>query len=286
MPAYAPALFEENLCRFCFSGGKRCCRCGASKCKWGPTSLVIGGAKEMQDSQILKSRDGVVIFDPSQAGDFDDHWFDRSFWLTNGTAMDTPTGRGSVLVLDMGAEAWVLRHYFRGGFIARFLHDQYFWLGVEQSRAFREWRLLYRLHAAGLPVPKPIAGRVRRHGLIYRADIITAYIPETRTLSAWLRDGGLDPGLWRTIGEMLREFHAFGVDHPDLTAHNILIGTHGEVFLVDFDNASLQEHGPWQEMGLARFQRSLRKVAMETGTLFDQEAWQELERAYRAVPGH
>jgi 3-deoxy-D-manno-octulosonic acid kinase len=89
--------------------------------------------------------------------------------------------------------------------------------------------------------------------------------------------------VWREIGRMIGAFHRHGVDHPDLTAHNILLSPHGELFLVDFDNAALREPGPWRETGVERLKRSLRKVALETGTDFDPAAWEELEAAYRAA---
>jgi tRNA A-37 threonylcarbamoyl transferase component Bud32 len=83
---------------------------------------------------------------------------------------------------------------------------------------------------------------------------------------------------------MVRAVHAHGVDHPDLTAHNILLDDGGRVFLVDFDNARLRPAGDWRRLGVERLQRSLRKVALETGTDFDSTAWAELEAAYKTPP--
>jgi 3-deoxy-D-manno-octulosonic acid kinase len=195
------------------------------------------------------------------------------------------TGRGAVLVLDRGSERWVLRHYNRGGIVSRFVQDHYVWTGVRRSRAFREWRLLAKLHDLSLPVPRPVAARVIRTGLIYQADIITAYLPETRPLSVYLNEGRPLTERWRGIGSMLRSFHDRGVDHPDLTAHNILLAPEGDVFLVDFDNARLRPPGRWQRSGLARLERSLRKVALETGTRFDEAGWQLLLAGYAALSG-
>ena len=60
---------------------------------------------------------------------------------------------------------------------------------------------------------------------------------------------------------MVRAMHEHGVDHPDLTAHNILLDARGRLFLVDFDNAHLKPPGPWRRAGVERLKRSLRKVA-------------------------
>jgi 3-deoxy-D-manno-octulosonic acid kinase len=81
---------------------------------------------------------------------------------------------------------------------------------------------------------------------------------------------------------MLRAVHDHGVDHPDLTAHNILLDPRGVVFLVDFDNANVRPPGRWRRAGVERLRRSLRKVALETGTEFDPAAWRELEAGYEA----
>lgn len=211
-------------------------------------------------------------------------WFDPALWRRAGAVAIETSGRGEVLIVEHGAEQWVLRHYRRGGLVARVVDDHYVWLGADRTRAFREWRLLRSLHAAGLPVPSPVAAHVYRTGVIYTADIITTYLPETRKLSWFISQGCVPQGCWRRIGAMLRAFHDHGVDHPDLTAHNVLLDEAGDAFLVDFDNALSKPPGDWQRAGVERFNRSLRKVALETGTDFDAGAWAELEAGY-AAPG-
>jgi 3-deoxy-D-manno-octulosonic acid kinase len=234
-------------------------------------------------ARILLLPGRALIYDSSLGEPAQPEWFDQPYWQERGAVALETSGRGSVLVVTHGEESWVLRHYHRGGFIARFVEDHYLWLGVERTRAFREWRLLRELHAAGLPVPRPIAAHVSREGVVYTGDILTGYLPDTRKLSAYIADGNVPDDSWERIGRMVRAFHRYGVDHPDLTAHNILLNPAGELFLVDFDNAYLRPPGRWQEAGVERLKRSLRKVALETGTEFDPAAWQALERAYRTA---
>jgi 3-deoxy-D-manno-octulosonic acid kinase len=207
-------------------------------------------------------------------------WFEPEQWRRAGAVAIETSGRGQVLIVARGGESWVLRHYRRGGFVARFIDDHYLWLSAERTRAFREWRLLRSLRSAGLPVPNPVAARVYRTGCIYTADIITTYLPDTRKLSAFIAQGNAPGGCWRRVGAMIRAIHDHGVDHPDLTAHNVLLDGAGNVFLVDFDNARRKPPGAWQRAGVERFNRSLRKVALETGTEFDPDAWAELEAGY------
>lgn len=227
------------------------------------------------------SVDGATLLYDSRLGDPEaEGWFDSAHWQLQAHLLRERTGRGAVLVLDRGSERWVLRHYNRGGVVSRFVQDHYVWTGLRRSRAFREWRLLAKLHDLNLPVPRPVAAQVVRTGLIYQADIITAYLPHTRPLSVYLNEGRPLTERWREIGSMLRSFHDRGVDHPDLTAHNILLAPEGDVFLVDFDNARLRAPGRWQRAGLARLERSLRKVALETGTRFDEAGWRLLLAGY------
>ena len=235
----------------------------------------------MSDPRVLKTPCGALLYDAALREPVEESWFEKEHWQRAAAIAHETTGRGSVLVVNHGEETWVVRHYHRGGLVARLINDHYLWLGFERTRAFREWRLLNRLRRAGLPVPNPIAARVVRAGAIYTADIITTYLPDTRKLSALLVEGRLAEQYWVRIGELLRSFHEHGVDHPDLTAHNILADTRGELFLVDFDNAAMRTPGRWQRAGVARFKRSLRKVALETGTDFDEQAWVLLENAYR-----
>ncbi len=207
-------------------------------------------------------------------------WFAASEWRRAGAVALETSGRGEVLIVARGDETWVLRHYRRGGLVARFIDDHYLWLGAERARAFREWRLLRELRAAGLPVPHPVAAHVYRTGFIYTADIITSYLPDTHKLSWFIGQGRVPSACWRRIGSMIRAVHDNGVDHPDLTAHNVLLDDAGKCFLVDFDNAKRKPPGEWRRLGMQRFNRSLRKVALETGTEFDSSSWAEIEAGY------
>jgi 3-deoxy-D-manno-octulosonic acid kinase len=235
----------------------------------------------MTQSRVLTNERSTLLYDAARHAAAEQAWFERDYWQRRGGILHETAGRGSVLVVAHQSETWVLRHYHRGGLVARLVTDHYLWLGLERTRSFREWRLLANLRDGGLPVPNPIAARVVRTGAIYTADIITTYLPDTRKLSAYIADGQAPTDVWTRIGEMLRAFHERGVDHPDLTAHNILLDPRGGLFLVDFDNAVVRKPGRWQQAGVDRFKRSLRKVALETGTEFDPAAWQALERAYR-----
>ncbi len=225
----------------------------------------------------------VTLHDRSSYPDFDIRWLDREWWLAHGARMHSITGRAGVLMLERGDETWVYRHYHRGGLVAKLCYDEYLWTGAQRSRPVREWQVLDRLTRLRLPAPRPVAARAVRSGPIYRADILTVLLPDTVPLSSRLGELWPDAGLWTAIGAMVAGFHRAGCDHPDLTAHNILVDSARRPFLVDFDNARMREPGGWQRAGMERLKRSLRKVSLETGTRFDESAWQALDAAYRSA---
>ena len=238
----------------------------------------------MTEPVIRRTGNTIAICDPDRYPDFEAKWFDREWWIAEGARTHSITGRGSVLMLDRRRagddETWVYRHYHRGGLVSRLIYDQYLWVGAERTRPLREWRLLAALSELGLPAPRPVAARAVRSGPVYRADILTVLLPDTQPLSSMLKDVWQDLDLWAAIGRMLAGFHRASCDHPDLTAHNILVDSVRRPFLVDFDNARLRPAGSWAQAGVARFKRSLRKVSLETGSEFSEAAWRTTLTAY------
>jgi len=195
-------------------------------------------------------------------------------------------GRGATLSLDCAGQPCVLRHYYRGGLIGRLLSDQFFWLGESMTRCFREWLLLEKLQDMGLPAPRPVAARYRRAGLIYTADLITARLPDVESLAARLARGAVPDETWRRVGECIARFHAAGVWHADLNAHNVQLDSTDRVFLLDFDRGRIRPAArSWQQANLARLHRSLSKIsANSTDTrTFPAQGWRWLVEGHAAA---
>ncbi len=171
--------------------------------------------------------------------------------------MGEAPGRGSSLFLDAGPEQWVLRPYRRGGLAAKLSENRYLWTGLERTRAFRELRLTAELFARGLPVPRPVAAGVERHGPTYSAALITVRLPGARSLVDCLNDAA--PALLERVGATVRRFHDAGLDHVDLNARNLLVDAQGKVWLIDLDRCRLRSPGQWREANLQRLGRSLAK---------------------------
>lgn len=237
--------------------------------------------------QVVKTHKSGIVYEPSRLGKSQraiaPELFEASYWIECGLANQAGGGRGGVVFIGGTEPRWVLRHYRRGGLIARLCADRYLWRGAGATRAFREWRLLAQLHAAGLPVPAPVAARYVRDGIAYRADLITEELPQTRSLAQTLSEGTLSAEQWRSIGVTLARFHRFGAHHADLNAHNILLSLLDtqQIYLLDFDRGRLRRPGAWQEAVLARLLRSLRKIKTQQPQLnFDAGDWTELLAGY------
>jgi 3-deoxy-D-manno-octulosonic acid kinase len=209
--------------------------------------------------------------------------FDPKFWAARNELHSAPGGRGSAWFVG-SASQWVLRHYRRGGFMARLSQDRYWWLAERKVRAFAEWHLHQALRERGLPVPKPVAAAYRRSGFSYQCDLITERILHARSLSAALAEAPLAQSSWRVLGGVIAQFHHGGVDHADLNAHNILYAEKDASFsVIDFDRGRLRGAGElgyaWQLRNLRRLHRSLVKVAPPAH--FTPREWGWLRAGYR-----
>ena len=227
-----------------------------------------------------KSDGAAILYDADAIDKIDSTFFEPAYWRERGALIGAARGRGSAWFLRHGGRELVLRHYRRGGIFGPWLGDRYLWLGFDCSRAAREWNLLADLHARGLPVPRPIAASVRRTGLVYRADLVTERIAAAESLAQRLARERLDAEHWRAVGRCIRQFHAVGVYHADLNAHNVLLAA-SRVYLVDFDRGRCRAHGTWQAANLARLRRSLDKLARQSKSFFCTENdWIALGEGY------
>ncbi len=235
-------------------------------------------------AQVEAVDGGGILYDAARIRKAEPRWFSRSYWTERDALTEVAGGRGSVCFLQTDTGRWVWRHYRRGGLVARLFKDRYLWTGEARTRSFVEWRLLAELQRRGLPVPAPIAAAYRRHGLVYEADLITAELPPSTTLAQALA-APLSADRWQAVGRTVAQFHAQGVQHVDLNAYNILLGTDGAVYVLDFDRGRLRARGTWEQRVLARLRRSLEKVSAQRGGQFDAACWRSLMKGYEEEGG-
>ena len=224
-----------------------------------------------------------MLYDPSLCGNFTLEWFSPEHWREREALRGAARGRGNTWFFVAAEREFALRHYRRGGLLAPLWEDRYLYRGESATRPIREFHLTRKLASLGLPVAEVVAARIQRSGIFYRGDLITQRVAEARSLAELLRASALEPAAidWQGIGAMLARFHAAGLDHADLNAHNILRDASGRFVLIDFDRCRLRPRGAWQEANLARLQRSLSKVGAlpEAGW---ESGWQALRAGYHA----
>jgi len=216
----------------------------------------------------------------------------RAFDLTNHAQdahnLATGSGRGQAHKVEHDRHTWVLRHYRRGGWVARWVHDTYPSGPTAGTRAMQELLLLRHMRSLGLPVPQPVAAHCQRHSKWlgrhsrYRANILIEHIPNTRNVVQCLREGPLPADAWQAIGRAIAQLHSKQIFHSDLNAHNILMNDAGHVWLVDFDKCGLRPGDSWKPANLARLKRSLTKEQGRHALHLNIETdWAELLKGYK-----
>ncbi len=230
-----------------------------------------------------KSARCFILHDETAIHKLESHHFDVSYWQDKPGFSRIDGGRGGSVKILIDGQVAMLRQYLRGGLIARFLTDQYLWLGKRKTRPWREWSILQLARKAGLPVPKPFGLCVSRTGLCYRATLMTDFFEDTETLAESLMHNTLPRESWVKLGRLLKQFQAKGFCHADLNANNILIDHQGKFFVIDFDRARMMTAlGDWQWRPLYRLQRSLDKINRTRYLHYGDDDWQALMDGYQA----
>ncbi|MGD8320345.1 MAG: lipopolysaccharide kinase InaA family protein [Gemmatimonadota bacterium] len=217
-------------------------------------------------------------------------------------------GRGKVYSVPApvhgpdGRERWVVRHYLRGGAVARYLHDRY--LAVGRPRPLVEAQAVTGARERGVSTPAVVAGAVYPAGLFYRADLVTEEIPGASDLAQILFGDNplaLDPeGALVATGRFVRSLERAGILHPDLNAKNLVLrpsdapaGEGGEarerlpaVHLVDLDRCCARDQGvPVPVFAMRRrLERSLRKFENRRRRHLSPTLWSALRRGFGEAP--
>jgi len=211
----------------------------------------------------FRSADTVILYDPQAVDVVSPDWLQPRFWRQRNAVLGTLGGRGQALAVATEAGPAVLRRYCRGGQAARISRDRYVFLGYERSRSLREWRVMRRLRELGLPVPRPLMASCERAGVTYRAGLLTALIPDARSLAE--AGAGLTAADWRSLADTLARLFSAGVVHADLNAHNLLLDRIGCWYVIDFDRARIQPGPADPAPMIRRLQRSMAKMGIRAG---------------------
>lgn len=221
----------------------------------------------------------TIWFDPAQVAEALPALFTPP--PDDSAALATGSGRGQAHRVALDHGEGVLRHYRRGGLMARLSSDRYLGRSPLASRSMNEFTLLRRLRAWDLPVPAPVAAR-QVCGLIgHTADIVVAMIPQTRNVAQALSEGPLPAADWTALGRAIRQLHDRQVFHSDLNCHNLLLDGQGAAWIVDFDKCGVRPGEAWKQENLERLRRSLRKEQGRRHPFhWDEARWDDLLKGY------
>ena len=236
--------------------------------------MLDNAAWDIKDvGRRIATAQGAMLVDSVRTGGLlesaGESLFDPEYWRVRAELVPAARGRGAAWFVGPVQQSWVLRHYRRGGAVARVSSDRYAWAGEARVRSFAEYRLLALLHRRGLPVPAPVGACYRRSGLAYRCDLITQRIEAAQPMSALLLAGALSDTHWRAIGRLLPPCMPRVRIIPTSTRTTYMIGPDGAIRVIDFDRGRLRQPGgahqpAWASRNLDRLRRSLAKIARES----------------------
>ncbi len=225
----------------------------------------------------------VIKFDKDVLPEFEDNFFSAKYWQQKKAIAGNAAGRATVWFIQQGDHGMVLRHYYRGGLVGKVNKDKFMREPVERSRAIAEFDLLVKLRNQNLPVPRPIAARMRKVGVMsYTADILVEVIPGAVDVCRLLSERQLSDEQWQSLGAAIRQLHDKNVYHSDLNCHNIMLDDNDKPWIVDFDKCGFREPGDWKKENLERLLRSLKKEKAKHETFYWKESrdWPELLTGY------
>ncbi|NMR24507.1 3-deoxy-D-manno-octulosonic acid kinase [Pseudoalteromonas sp. NEC-BIFX-2020_015] len=227
----------------------------------------------------------ILLSHPEHSAQVSLNWFDNEYWQQQKKIVGTKKGRATAWFFCHDKLTAVLRHYWRGGLVGKVLSDQYLYLGLEKTRVYQEFNLMMKLTELGLNVPKPIAAKVSKCGLIYRGDLITQAITGAQSLLDVLKQRSFTKQEVIKVANTIADFHNHGVYHADLNINNILFDETGEVYIIDFDRGELKTPAKkWQQANMARLARSFNKEQGRNQVMhWQQNDWQHLEYAYQSA---
>ncbi|MBE0505131.1 MAG: 3-deoxy-D-manno-octulosonic acid kinase [Marinospirillum sp.] len=219
----------------------------------------------MSNFRQLDDQGRTILYDTDCIPQISSDWFEMAFWQKNLALIGGAPGRGTSVFIQTPVGEAVWRHYHRGGLPGKFVRDCYFWNGLNNTRAWQEMHLTRELYDRGFPVPQPLAAAIQRQGWFYRADLITARIPDVVPLADLLlqADSTKLQSVLQQAGKMLQPFHAAGLNHVDLNPRNLLVNPETEqVWLIDFDRCQLSQEPESRlaTQNIGRLQRAFIKL--------------------------
>lgn len=285
---FASLLHNPEATQRQIANGRRACQAMTGAVARTMAALEPFARHQHSGSAVLAARQGThtVWVDSRHFEAAEPCLFDAAWWQRHGSSETLGGGRSHVHRVGDGRGQYLLRHYYRGGMVARISRDLFLRGALGHSRAMAEFTLLGQLRARGLAVPEACAAHHVRHGPLYRADILVAWIPQASDLARRLRGGYvLDARQWQVLGAAVRALHDEQVWHSDLNCHNLMLDAADKAWIVDFDKCGFRAGDHWKPRNLERLLRSLRKEArLDPCFGWHEDHWQHLLHGYHGLP--
>lgn len=173
---------------------------------------------------------------------------------------DILAGRSQVVRTELeGLGPVVIKYYKRGGLVRRFNEDVYLRRGIPRSR--HEFEILKKVRELGVSSPEPLVWAIKG-GLFYKAFLVTRNIGDHLSLVDICVDtpdqceSVLEKAA-KQVGLLIKN----RIHHVDFHPGNVLVDSHGSVFIIDFDKAkhSSLPHKKLCQVYLKRWDRAIRK---------------------------
>jgi heptose I phosphotransferase len=174
--------------------------------------------------------------------------FEKVMAFSGGTVVrDFPGRRTARLELKTptGAAQGVFLKRYEPGYLSagrrllRFLH----WPGSDDE-AMREWSMIQKVAACGIPTATPIAvGQQRSGGMVRRSFVMTAELAGAVEGQIWMErlPAGERRRFLIRVAEMARRFHGSGLVHKDFYIGHVLVAPkadEAEFFLIDLQRVA------------------------------------------------
>ena len=206
------------------------------------------------------------------------------FASSSSPAVGADPGRGEIgIVALVDGQRAIVRKFFRGGALSWILKDQFFKptigpypvlpTGAKLTgyRPFDELKVLDFLSSEQISVPVPIAALIfeRALGFTYKGVIALREICGARNLLSVVSAGSEEKlgEVAFAVGLQARKILNLGIRHADLHLGNVLVNESEDVYLIDFDKASVFDPAVELERSrlylVQRWSRSCRKHARD-----------------------
>ena len=138
--------------------------------------------------KIIKNKNTYIQSNPDAFDNFSSKLFNIDYISKEGLIKSVTDGRGKALELQYENKRYFLKHYIRGGLVAKVSYDKYILGSLASTRAVKEYNFLNIMNEKGLPVPQAAALQIIMSRFTYKADLITRKIENEGTLYEFIKN--------------------------------------------------------------------------------------------------